>query len=200
MMVDQRLFKKGDFVEMVDLAQFGPIEVPMPKCWYVLKLHPNRETKVMRTFRQRNVSFYFPTITQSKTLTRRQRGYEFQIKRDVVSPLFPGLVFIPDFQCDRDVLNVDGVDGYLQFGDWLAHLSAKLINDVRIIESFGNMPLARRKRLFALGQIVRVVDGPFASFNGKIERLDSNGRLSVLLDLFQRLVPVILDEQQIEAV
>jgi transcription antitermination factor NusG len=47
--------------------------------------------------------------------------------------------------------------------------------------------------------MVRVVDGPFAAFNGKIDRLDLNGLLKVLVDLFSRMTPVELDEGQIEA-
>jgi transcription termination/antitermination protein NusG len=53
--------------------------------------------------------------------------------------------------------------------------------------------------LFKVNQAVRVVDGPFASFKGLIERLDSNGRLKVLVDIFSRMTPVELDEDQIEA-
>jgi transcriptional antiterminator NusG len=200
--VNVRIYEKNEFIEMVDLSShFGPLEAPIPKRWYALELHTNRETRVMRTFRQRNISFYFPTITQSKILKRRRRGYEITVKRDVTSPLFPGLVFIPDFQRELGgVLGVDGVADFLRFGEWTAYLSAKLMSDVRTLESYGHIPLSRRKRLFALGQVVRVVDGPFASFNGIIDRLDSNARLSVLVGLFKRMVPVMLDEDQIEAV
>jgi transcriptional antiterminator NusG len=70
---------------------------------------------------------------------------------------------------------------------------------IRQLEAMGNIPVVRRRRLYRIGQLVRVIDGPFALFNGTIERLDSNGRLKVLLDVFSRLTPVELDQGQIEA-
>jgi transcriptional antiterminator NusG len=201
MMVDRALLKIGDYVDPFDLALLGPLEVPIPKRWFVLQLHTNRESKVMRTFRRRNISAYLPTIVRSQCVTRRRMGYSSEHLRDVTLPLFPGLIFIPDFQCKLGgLLDVDGVDGFLRFGNWTARLSPKLISDIRIIAEIGSTAPSRRKRLYALGQMVRVSDGPFASFNGTIERLDSRGRLSVLVDLFKRMVPVEFTEDQIEAV
>lgn len=202
MMVDQRLYEKGEFVGMVDLAAFGPLEVPMPQRWYALKIHPNREGKVMRTFRQRYISAYLPTETRSQTVTRRRRGYSFDVKRDVTSPLFPGIIFIPDFQAKLGgVLEVEGVDQYFRMGDCMPFLNAKLMADVRTIEALSNIPVSRKKRLWLEGDLVRVTDGPFRSFGGMIQRgLDSKGRLTVLVEIFQRLSPIELEEGQIEAV
>jgi transcription termination/antitermination protein NusG len=135
--------------------------------------------------------------------------------------LFAGLIFVPDFQANAGGVFVDGVDRYLKFGDHYPYLpecaapikpsapwnsryvkrDRKQIPDmlgIRQLEVEGNIPVARRRRLYRIGEFVRVVDGPFAMFNGKIERLDSGGRLTVLLDIFKRLTPVELDEGQIE--
>jgi transcriptional antiterminator NusG len=73
------------------------------------------------------------------------------------------------------------------------------MNDVRTLEALGNVPAARKRRLWTIGQRVYVKDGPFARFNGQIGSLDSRGRLTVLLEIFARLTPVTLDESQIEA-
>jgi transcription termination/antitermination protein NusG len=201
MMGAAMLWNIGDFVEMVDLDKLRERDTPTPALWYALELHPNRDAKVTRTFDQRRINYYFPTITQRKKIVRRRRGYEITIEREVTSPLFPGVVFIPDFQRARGgVLSVDGVSDFWRFGEWVATLPPNEMEKIRTIEAIGKIPLARRKRLYALNQIVRVVDGPFASFNGTIDRLDSKGRLSVLVDLFKRMVPVMLDENQIEAV
>jgi transcriptional antiterminator NusG len=70
---------------------------------------------------------------------------------------------------------------------------------IRQLKAAGNIPVARHYPLLKAGQMVRVVDGPFAAFKGKIDRLDSNGRLKVAGDLFSRMTPVELDEGQIEA-
>jgi len=45
-------YYKGQIVGYVDVNQLrGPIETPMPQKWYVLMTFPNKEAKVMRTFK-----------------------------------------------------------------------------------------------------------------------------------------------------
>jgi transcription termination/antitermination protein NusG len=206
-------YVKGQIVGYVE-QQPLPIEVPLPQKWYVLTTFPNKEAKVMRAFKDRGISAYHPIVRRTEIFRGRR------IDRSV--PLFAGLIFIPDFQANAGGVEVDGVDRYLKFGDYYPYLpecappvkrakpwnsryvkrDEKKIPDmigIRRLEADGNIPVARRRRLYRIGEHVRVVDGPFAFFNGKIERLDSSGRLKVLLDIFKRLTPVELDEGQIEA-
>ncbi|XUM25063.1 transcription termination/antitermination protein NusG (plasmid) [Bradyrhizobium oligotrophicum S58] len=215
MNAEAKHYEVGDFVEFVDLIErAGPVEAPMPKCWYVLQTFAGKEAKVMRAFHDRKMSAYCPMMR--KTMLRRGR------KVDRVEPLFAQLIFVPDFQVVDSILHVEGVDGLLKFGDWCAVLpdrapddrvptapqgrlvrrSTKSVPDmagVRELERIANIPVGRRRRMFKTGQLVRVVDGPFSSFIGQIDRLDSRGRLAILLDIFSRGTPVILDEGQIEA-
>jgi transcriptional antiterminator NusG len=215
MMEQVKQVQIGDVVGFVDLIETrGPTQAPIPKCWYVLQTFAGKEAKVMRAFRDRKISAYCPMMR--KTMVRRGR------KVDRVEPLFAQLIFIPDFEVDGSILHVEGVDALLKFGDWYAVLpdrapddrvpaspqgrhvrrSTKSVPDmvgVRELEQIANIPVGRRRRLYKTGQLVRVVDGPFSSFIGQIERLDSRGRLAVLLDIFSRGTPVILDEGQIEA-
>ena len=54
--------------------------------------------------------------------------------------------------------------------------------------------------LFEVGQIVRVVDGPFASFIAVIEEVDAGeGRYRAAVGIFGRATSVELDEDQMEA-
>lgn len=209
-------YRIGDVVGFVDLVEKRkPVEAPVPQLWYVLQTWPGKETKVMEKLVDWGVDAYCPRVR--KTVIRRGR------KIDRTEPLFAQLIFIPDYALCGGILHLEGVEGLLKFGDWYATLpectpedrmvsisklrhvrqSTKSVLDmvhVREIEALGTMPVSRRRRLFKTGQIVRVVDGPFASFSGQIERLDSHGRLAVLLDLFKRVTPVVMDEGQIEAV
>ena len=211
------VYKIGDFAGYVDLAQIrGPIETPMPDRWYVLQTFPGKEAKVMRRFRNRGISAYHPLVRKVQIVRGRR------IDRSV--PLFATLIFIPDFQARIGGVFVEGVDRYLKFDDryypYLPELAPavrraevpiesrfskrdrKLILDmvgIRQLEADGNIPVARRRRLYKIGQLARVIDGPFAAFKGSIERLDSTGRLTLLLDLFSRMTLVELDEGQIEA-
>ena len=186
-------YKIGDHAGMVDLVALRQAAIkPAAQLWYVLEVRPGKDATVMRSFRRRNVEAYSPTIRRSEVVRGR--------KRDVVVPLFPGLILMPDFETNIDLKAFDGVIGFARFGEFFIRLRADDMEQIRRIEAIGNLPLSKRKRMFETGQLVRVVDGPFASFSGRIERLDSRGRLSVLVDIFSRMTPIELEEGQIEPV
>jgi transcriptional antiterminator NusG len=55
------------------------------------------------------------------------------------------------------------------------------------------------KVVFEKGDAVRVVDGPFANFNGVIDEVESEkGKLRVLVSIFGRATPVEMDFIQVE--
>jgi transcriptional antiterminator NusG len=62
-------------------------------------------------------------------------------------------------------------------------------------------PKAQVKVDYEIGDAVKVLDGPFASFNGVVEELDfDRGRVKVSVSIFGRATPVELEFEQVERV
>jgi transcriptional antiterminator NusG len=188
--------------QIVDyLPEAEPIFVPLPKFWIIRRTAPNREFKVIRRAAQLGLSAYLPTITTRREFRRLKAGYEWIERRNSVSPLITGAILIPDFDINAPAWkSVDGIMGILRFGEFVPTLTPKLLADIRRIEAIGNTPKGKRDRYFEIGQLVRVLNGPFKDFSGRVERFDGTGRLSVGIDIFSRISPTELDEVDIEAV
>lgn len=194
---------EGAFVkgQIVDYLSTDPISVPLPKCWYILRTAPNREFKVMKRFSQLGLSGYLPTLTSRREYRRYQAGYEWIERRNATSPLITGAVLVPDFEIDAPALkSVDGLFGVLRFGDWVPTLTPKLLADIRKIEAISNTPKSKRDHYFQIGQLVRVLSGPFKGFSARVERFDGTGRIGIGIEIFSRITPSVLDEAEIEAV
>lgn len=195
-------YELGQHVGFVDLLKTrGPVDVKRPEKWYILHVFPHREFKVMKAFKQRNISAWLPTIPSMQEITRYRRGYEWIERKMVTFPLVSGAVIVPDFELDygrwRDV---EGVIGIYRMGPCTPYLNAKLLEQLRHIEAIGNTPRSKRQHLFEVGDLVRVLNGPFRHFSGRVERFDSKHRLTVGVEIFGRITPLDLEASDIAAV
>ncbi|MDQ3483321.1 MAG: transcription termination/antitermination protein NusG [Pseudomonadota bacterium] len=68
-------------------------------------------------------------------------------------------------------------------------------------EAAAAAPTKRIQVDYDIGDSVKVLDGPFASFNGLVEELDfDRGRVKVSVSIFGRATPVELEFEQVERV
>ena len=77
--------------------------------------------------------------------------------------------------------------------------AARILNTKE--ESAAAAPKAKISVDYEIGDSVKVLDGPFASFNGMVEELDfDRGRVKVGVSIFGRATPVELEFEQVERV
>lgn len=56
------------------------------------------------------------------------------------------------------------------------------------------------ERIFERGDVVKVTSGPFAGFESKVESIDKSCTLHLLIEVFGRRTPIVLDAGQVELV
>lgn len=77
--------------------------------------------------------------------------------------------------------------------------AARILNTKE--EAAAAAPKQRVKVDYEIGDAVKVLDGPFASFNGVVEELDfDRARVKVSVSIFGRATPVELEFEQVERV
>src|SRR5258708_21187148 len=120
------LFNIGDFVEFVSRPE---VINPLPAVWYLLRLHLNFDLKAERQLHERGISAYVP---KEKKIVKGV--WKRKIARLV--PLFPGAMFIPDFDADIERLkrNADGIGGVVKIHGPAAEVWADTIRKMATID------------------------------------------------------------------
>ena len=61
--------------------------------------------------------------------------------------------------------------------------------------------IMKPRQTFSVGEMVRIIDGPFDSFTGSIEEVNTEkGKLRVMVGIFGRSTPVEVDFLQVEKI
>lgn len=182
------LYAIGDFVETMERQA---ISTPLPKLWYMLRLHPNYDLKAERQLHERGISAYVP-----KEKVKVRSAWHRVVEKTV--PVFPGAMFIPDFDADIAKLkrNAEGIGGFVKCAGEALRISLATMAKIRHFEAKRDP----QRRKFHLNQAVRIIGGPFDMLEGSIDRLDPRYRIRVLIEVLGGRSPVELDEDQVEAV
>lgn len=182
--------------------------------WYLLQCASKSDQYVRDWLDKLHFENYYPQVREmrpvpKRKLTASQRKAEMTIMRPQTVPFFPRYIFVR-FDIGgglwRDIFGFVGVVGMHCSGDVPAPIEDALIDRLRANEVDGAIPGKTQSRhIFRLGERVRVIDGPFASFYGTVEKLadvpieaiDPDTRIKVALDIFGRATPVELEVSQV---
>src|SRR3989339_133450 len=168
--------------------------------WYVLHTYSGYEEAVARNLRQRIESMsmedkIFNVLVPIEKKIKIKAG-----KRKVVEEkIYPGYVLVEMMVTDDSwyvARNTPRVTGFVGSGTTPTPISPEEIKELQ-----RRMGVDEPKYKFdiALGDSIKIVDGPFKDTDGKIAEIDEERRrIKVLISMFGRETPVELDFLQIK--
>ena len=123
-------------------------------------------------------------------------------KRKVVEEkIYPGYVLVEMIVTDDSwyvVRNTPNVTGFVGAGTTPVSVSEE---EISILKKRMEIREPKYKIDFKVGDSVKIVDGPFKDFDGRVSEIDSErGKVKVFVNMFGRDTPVELDSLQIKKI
>lgn len=172
--------------------------------WYVIHVYSGFEQKIKASIEEQAekkglADDIEEILVPTEEVVEVKRGQRVNSERKV----FPGYVLVKMEMSDAAwhlIKDTDKVTGFLGGGKKPVPISQKEAEAMmKQIEEGVDSP--RAAVLFDIGEELRVIDGPFASFNGIVEEIDEvKQKLKVSVSIFGRATPVELDYGQVEKV
>lgn len=203
---------EGDIVEEVEDApktqaepeEGQPDEQPQEDQsgakWYVVHTYSGHENKVAAALKQRIKSEHLENQIR-EVLIPTQEKIEIRSgkKETVKEKIFPGYILVKMVLDDNSWLAVrttQGVTAFIGMGNKPTPIPESEVKSIVNFMTQGAQPTY--KQIFSEGDTVKIVDGPFAEFIGKVDSVDKErGKVKVLVSIFGRETPVELDFLQV---
>jgi transcriptional antiterminator NusG len=175
--------------------------------WYIIHAYSGFENKVRESIQSEAKRLGLEQLVESvevptEKVTEIRRGKKVTSDRK----FFPGYV-LAKLAMNDDVYhlvrNTPKVTGFLGPNGKPQAISeaeaARILNTKE--EAAAAAPKAKINVDYEIGDAVKVLEGPFATFNGTVEELDfDRGRVKVGVSIFGRATPVELEFEQVERV
>ena len=172
------------------------------RAWYAINTYSGHEDKVADAIRQKAQStdmgeYIFDALVPKEKQIEVKDG-----KRKVVErKIFQGYVLVDMKLTDESwyvVRNTQGVSGFVGIDGKPTPLSNA---EVAKIKKRMGVEDPRYDINYSVGEIVKVVDGPFKGFEGSISAIDAEkGRLNMLVFMFGQEMPIELDALQVKKI
>lgn len=174
----------------------------MAQRWYVLHVYSGFEKKVAETIMEKAAkSGMSEHIAEVMVPTQEVVEIKRNQRKTTEQNVFPGYVLIK-MELKDDVWHLvkstPKVTGFLGAGHKPSPITEKEAMRIAQQAEEGTQAMAATMR-FDTGETVKVIDGPFASFDGTVEEVDeAKQRLKVSVSIFGRATPVELDYTQVQ--
>ena len=172
------------------------------KNWYVLHTYSGYEEAVAKNLKQRIESLGMEDKIFNVLVPKEKKIKIKNSKRKVVEEkIYPGYVLVEMIVTDDSwyvVRNTPNVTGFVGAGTVPIPVSKAEIDNLK--KRIG-VESPRYKIEVKVGDPIKIIDGPFKDFDGKVSEIDQEkGKVKVLINMFGRDTPVEMDSIQIKKI
>jgi transcription termination/antitermination protein NusG len=194
----------GSIENPITPPETPPAEPESTKRWYIIHTYSGFEQKVADSLKTRAEAFGFSDQI-GQVLIPTEEVVELRNGKKVTSKrlLYPGYVLVELDMSDalwHEVKNTPRVTGFVGGGNAPVPLTSDEVNAI-LYRQQTSADRPRPKLTFEKGENVKITDGPFTNFSGKVDEINSErNTLRVLVTIFGRQTPVELDFLQVEKI
>jgi transcription termination/antitermination protein NusG len=190
--------------EMVAEGAPTAADAPSTKNWFIVHTYSGFEQKVSDSLRSRAEAFGFSDkigqiLIPTEEVVELRNGKKITSKR----MLYPGYVLVEMEMNDElwhAVKATPRVTGFVGGGNSPVPLTADEVNSILYRQATA-AERPRPKLSFEKNENVRIIDGPFTNFSGKVDEVHpERNTLRVMVTIFGRSTPVELDFLQVEKI
>ena len=175
-------------------------QIEQEKNWYVIHTYSGYEDAVAKNLKQRIESLSMEDKIFNIIVLKEKKIKIKDGKRKVIEEkIYPGYVLVEMVVTDDSwyvVRNTPNVTGFVGAGTTPVPVST---SEIDILKKKMGVETPQYKIDVEIGEAVKIVDGPFKDFDGKVSEIDQErGKIKVLVNMFGRDTPVELDSLQIK--
>ncbi|HEY7379824.1 MAG TPA: transcription termination/antitermination protein NusG [Gaiella sp.] len=173
--------------------------------WYVVNTYSGHENKVKQNLEHRIQSMgqqnrFRRVVVPTEQVIETKDGQKVQIEKRVL----PGYVLV-NMDLNDDAWTVvkgtPGVTAFVGAGAKPVPLSQSEVDRILHQGGVAGAPAPKAQVEFSLGESVKVTSGPLSDFDGEIVDVNPDQqKLKVLVDIFERQVPVELGFDQVKKI
>ncbi len=175
-------------------------QISQEKNWYVIHTYSGYEDAVAKSLKQRIESLGMEDKIFNALVPKEKKIKIKDGKRKVVEEkIYPGYVLVEMIVTDDSwyvVRNTPNVTGFVGAGITPVPVSPA---EIESLKKRSGAKESQYKIEVKINDLVKITDGPFKDFDGKISEVDEQrGRIKVLVNMFGRDTPVELDSLQVK--
>lgn len=179
-----------------------PKQVEQGKKWYAIHTYSGYEENVAESLKQRAETMGMKDKILNILIPTEKRIKIKGGKRKIITEkMFSGYVLIEMIVTDDSwyvVRNTPNVTGFIGTGTIPTPLSDE---EVKTIQKRMGIEEPKYKIDIKIGDLVKIIDGPFKNFEGKVAETDEErGKIKVLISVFSRETPAELDFLQVKKI